>query len=190
MMITRAGESSAAAAAQRAAALIAVLHPNELTTTVAAAEVIDTLRAHGEPEPIEITDCDIESMRKVAGRLWAVFAADNVAAAASQINGLLADVSSPPRLSSHDGTAWHLHVDSDDYAPWSEWFAVSSAMGLAILLSDRQAKPGGLCAAPTCHKPFIDLGKGDPRRYCSTRCATRERVAAHRRTRSAHGQVP
>ncbi|MEU3770899.1 CGNR zinc finger domain-containing protein, partial [Amycolatopsis keratiniphila] len=27
-------------------------------------------------------------------------------------------------------------------------------------------------------------GGGSPRRYCSTRCATRERVAAHRRDRS------
>lgn len=23
-------------------------------------------------------------------------------------------------------TAWHIHVDSDDHAPWAEWFAASS----------------------------------------------------------------
>ncbi|MEU7894837.1 CGNR zinc finger domain-containing protein [Nonomuraea sp. NPDC049152] len=40
--------------------------------------------------------------------------------------------------------------------------------------------PGGLCAATGCGKPYLDLGGGSPRRYCGTRCATRERVAAHR----------
>ncbi|WP_332306638.1 CGNR zinc finger domain-containing protein [Saccharomonospora glauca] len=44
--------------------------------------------------------------------------------------------------------------------------------------------PGGLCASPSCGRPFVHVGGGSPRRYCTPRCATRERVAAHR-TRSA-----
>ena len=32
---------------------------------------------------------------------------------------------------------------------------------------------------------FITQGSGPERRYCSRRCATRERVAAHRRSHSA-----
>ncbi|MGF7236501.1 MAG: CGNR zinc finger domain-containing protein, partial [Frankia sp.] len=64
---------------------------------------------------------------------------------------------------------------------WTSWFAGSSALAFARLMVDRQVKPGGLCAAVGCGTPFADLGRGDPRRYCSPRCATRERVAAHRR---------
>ncbi|MGA5198423.1 CGNR zinc finger domain-containing protein [Streptomyces exfoliatus] len=32
---------------------------------------------------------------------------------------------------------------------------------------------------------FITPGSGPERRYCSRRCATRERVAAHRRSQAA-----
>ncbi|MFF3935248.1 CGNR zinc finger domain-containing protein [Streptomyces phaeofaciens] len=32
---------------------------------------------------------------------------------------------------------------------------------------------------------FVALGSGPERRYCSRRCATRERVAAHRRSHPA-----
>lgn len=145
------------------------------------AAVIAVLREHGEPEPIAVTDADVAAMQAVAARLHEVFAAPDAATAARLLNVILADAAGAPRLSSHDGTPWHLHLDSADDASWDEWFAASSAAALAGLLASRQAPPGGLCAAAGCGRPFVHLGGGTPRRYCSTRCATRERVAAHRR---------
>jgi predicted RNA-binding Zn ribbon-like protein len=92
---------------------------------------------------------------------------------------------SPARsVSPRTGRApWHPHLDSDDDAPWGEWFLASSCMALAVLVWDRQRPPGGVCAPPSCGNVYLAQGSGQSRRYCSRRCATRERVAAHRRSR-------
>jgi predicted RNA-binding Zn ribbon-like protein len=71
-------------------------------------------------------------------------------------------------------------VDSHDDAPWAEWFGTSSCLALAVLLAERQAPPAGICLSPSCGRPFVNVGRGSPRRYCSATCGTRERVAAYR----------
>ena len=73
-----------------------------------------------------------------------------------------------------------MHVDGGDDAPWADWFLTSSCLALAVLLAERQAAPAGLCAAPSCGRPFVNVGRGAVRRYCSAACGTRERVARHR----------
>ncbi|MET7465408.1 CGNR zinc finger domain-containing protein [Nonomuraea sp. NPDC005501] len=128
-----------------------------------------------------LSEDDVAAMREAAERLVEVLAAPGPDEAAGLLNRLLAGTARPPRLTSHGGTSpWHVHVDSRDDAPWAEWFLASSAMALAVLLAEHQRVPGGLCASPGCRRPYLDLGGGSPRRYCSARCATRERVAAHR----------
>jgi predicted RNA-binding Zn ribbon-like protein len=142
------------------------------------------LEAHGETDLSDLSAHALEEMREAALALCAVFAAADIGEAASLLNDLLAH---PPRLTTHGGTSgWHLHVDGHDDGPWGAWLLTPTCMALAVLLADRQALPGGLCASPSCRKPFVDLGGGSPQRYCSPRCATRERVAAHRRARRAH----
>ncbi len=86
----------------------------------------------------------------------------------------------PARAAAGGGSGWHLHVDSSDDAPWAEWFLTSSCLALAVLLADRQAPPAGLCASHSCGKPFVNVGRGAARRYCSATCGSRERVARHR----------
>jgi predicted RNA-binding Zn ribbon-like protein len=142
------------------------------------------LRTHGEPEPIEFSAVDLAGLRQAASDLRAVFTATSVNEAAARINALLAARACPPRLTTHDDqTGWHLHVDSDDDAPWAEWFLTSSCLALAVLLAERQALPAGFCESPSCGRPFVNVGRGSPRRYCSATCGTRERVAAHRAPR-------
>jgi predicted RNA-binding Zn ribbon-like protein len=168
-------------AAQRAADLLALLlpragHPRE----PGPAAVAEVLRAHGEPEPVEISAADVDALRAAALELRTVFTAEDAGAAATQLNRLLA-AAHPPRLTTHHGTSgWHLHVDGSDDAPWGEWFLTSSTLALAALLAERQAPPGGICASPSCARPFVNVGRGPARRYCSAACGTRERVAAHR----------
>jgi CGNR zinc finger len=175
-------------AAQRAADILAVLLPragNRLASGSAAerSALIDVLLAYGEPSPIEITEAGLDSLRQAALDLREVFTAPDVAAAADRINGLLAGRAHPPRLTTHGGTSgWHLHVDSSDDAPWGEWFLTSSCLALAVLLAERQAPPAGICASRSCGRPFVNVGRGPVRRYCSVTCGTRERVAAHRET--------
>ena len=144
------------------------------------------LRAYGETGPVEISAADLTGLRRAALDLREVFAAGDVAAAAELINGLLAGRAHPPRLTTHGGeSGWHLHVDGSDDAPWAEWFVTSSCLALAVLLAERQAPPAGLCASQSCGKPFVNVGRGAARRYCSAACGTRERVARHRVSR--HG---
>ncbi|WP_232835833.1 CGNR zinc finger domain-containing protein [Actinocorallia populi] len=168
--------------ARRAAALVNALadeHPDP-------ADVADVLRAYGEPDPIDLTARDIAGMRAAAASLRQVFAAEHADDAAAALNRLLKDHTGPLRLTSHGGgTPWHPHLDHDDNAPWDEWLLASSCMSLAVLVWDRQRPPGRICASTSCQNAFITQGSGPERRYCSRRCATRERVAAHRRSRSA-----
>ena len=173
-------------AAQRAADILAVLLPragNRLAPGSPGERdaVIEVLEAHGEASQVEISPADLEGLRQAALELREVFTAGDVATAADRINGLLAGRAHPPRLTTHGGVSgWHLHVDSSDDAPPGEWLLTSSALALAVLLAERQAPPAGICASPTCGRPFVNVGRGSARRYCSAACGTRERVAAHR----------
>jgi len=178
--------SSVHDAAQRAADLLAILLPRAGNacrpgSPAERAAVIAVLRAHGEPEPVTISGDDLADLRQAARRLREVFAAADAGTAAERINALLGAHARPPRLTTHGGgSGWHLHVDGSDDAPWAEWFLTSSCLALAVLLAERQAPPGGFCASPSCGRPFVNVGRGAARRYCSATCGTRERVARHR----------
>jgi len=158
--------------------------------TVARGELIAVLRKYGEPEPIEISAADVAELRQAAHLLREVFAAGDAGTAADRLNGLLASRAHPPRLTSHGGTSgWHVHVDGDDDAPWADWFLTSSCLALAVLLAERQAAPAGLCAAPSCGRPFVNVGRGAVRRYCSAACGTRDRVARHRAIQAGTSEI-
>ncbi|MEW1720039.1 CGNR zinc finger domain-containing protein [Streptomyces sp. NPDC093109] len=171
---------SVRATARRTVALVNALsaeHPDP-------DDVAGILRAHGETGALDLTPDDLGDLRTAALLLREVFAAQGVDGAATALNRLLARGSGTPRLTSHGATTpWHPHLDSDDDAPWGEWFLASSCLALTVLLWDDQRPPGGLCASPACPNVLLTQGGGPPRRYCSRRCATRERVAAHRRAK-------
>jgi predicted RNA-binding Zn ribbon-like protein len=166
-------------AARRAADLLGALRADPPDR----AEVEAVLVRYGEPEPVRLADDDLRALRAAAERLLPVFHARTTDEAAALLNDLLAEHAGPPRLSAHDGTPWHLHVDAADDVAWDAWFLASSSLALATVLADRQAPPGGICAARDCTHPFVDLGRGAARRFCSQPCATRTRVAALRRRR-------
>ncbi|MEV8632278.1 CGNR zinc finger domain-containing protein [Streptosporangium sp. NPDC051023] len=167
--------------ARRTAALINILADR----CPDPADVADVLRAYGETDPIGLTTRDVAAMRAAAALLRPVFAAEHADDAAATLNRLLQDHTGPLRLTSHGGTTpWHPHLDHDDNASWDEWLLASSCMALTVLVWDRQRPPGRICASTSCQNVFITQGSGPERRYCSRRCATRERVAAHRRSHS------
>lgn len=148
--------------------------------------VVGVLRDYGELDPIDVDEADVTAMRDVAERLREVFAATDVDEAAGTLNRLLGEHPATLRLTSHAGrTPWHPHLDTSDDAPLGEWFLASSCLALTVLVWDRQRPPGGLCASPRCSNVYLAIGQGPERHYCSRRCATRERVAAHRSARSS-----
>ena len=171
---------SATYAAKRAADIIFTLQNRDKLDNARLVERLnETLRGYGEES--RVSTADLESLETVAQKLLVVFSASDTEEASHLLNGLLKEYASAPRLSSHGNSSWHIHVDGSDHASWDEWLASSSALALAILLAEKQRNPCGLCASPSCKRPFIDLGKGGGRSYCSPKCATRERVAAYRK---------
>ncbi|MGA5321769.1 CGNR zinc finger domain-containing protein [Streptomyces seoulensis] len=165
--------------AQRTADLINALTDDDPDP----ADVAAVLRAYGETD-VDLSSREVTEMRASAALLREVFAADGTDTAAAALNRLLHAHTGRLRLSSHGGTTpWHPHLDRADDAPWAEWFLASSCLALAVLLWDRRRPPGGTCASPSCGDVYVTQGSGQPRRYCSRRCATRERVAAHRRAK-------
>ncbi|HEX4008564.1 MAG TPA: CGNR zinc finger domain-containing protein [Solirubrobacteraceae bacterium] len=164
----------------RAAALTAAL----LCDDAGPREVAAVFAAAGERAP-RVTAADVEQLRPVAVRVRDVLASGDLATAAARINELLAGYAQPPRLTDGGGRyTWHVHVHEDGVTLATR-FAASSALSLATVLAERQRLPGGICTAPGCERPFADVGGGMPRRYCSERCATRARVAAHRSRHAA-----
>ncbi|MFD8479392.1 CGNR zinc finger domain-containing protein [Kitasatospora sp. NPDC059673] len=171
--------------AARATALINAFAADHADHAPGPAELAAILRAHGEPEPVDLTAEDVAALRTATDRLREVFLAPDTDRAAAALNRLLREHTGPLRLTTHGGaTGWHPHLDHADDAPWDEWLIASSCLALAVLLWERGRPPGGSCAASRCRNVYLTQGSGIERRYCSRRCATRERVAAHRRARA------
>ncbi|MFE3097318.1 CGNR zinc finger domain-containing protein [Streptomyces sp. NPDC059248] len=182
---------SVAAVAARTTALVNVLcGPDD----PAPEEVAAVLRAHGERVAEALSARDVAELREAARHVREVFAAEDADGAAARVNALLPLNAGVLRLTSHGGASpWHPHLDGDDDAPWGEWLLASSCLALTVLIWDHQRAPGGVCASPVCGRVFLTRGSGPVRRYCSRRCATRERVAAHRRAKrdeAAEGAGP
>lgn len=141
------------------------------------------LRRHGESEEElrSLTHAEAGALRRAVVELTErVLSETGTDRAAEALNALLERCAARPRLSRHDGHAWHLHVDRGDDANWADWFTAAAALALARLLSEQGGTAWGECAAPGCRRLYLGGGPGAPRRYCSRPCATRTRVAAHR----------
>lgn len=145
----------------------------------------ELLARHGErPDDLteqEFSGSDADDLRVAAVRLAAVLTEPDTDRAAHAINALLAECGARPHLSRRGGHSWHLHIDRGEEESWAEWFLASSALALAQILTEYGRAPWGECAAARCRVLYLGTGPGSARRYCSATCASRERVAAHRR---------
>ncbi|MFJ6938779.1 CGNR zinc finger domain-containing protein [Streptomyces sp. NPDC101132] len=142
------------------------------------------LARHGERAddltPEAFSAADAAELRAAARRMGDVLAETDADRAAAALNALFAACGARPRLTRHDGHAWHLHADRED-AGWGDWFLAAGALALASVLTAYGRVAWGACAAARCGAYFLGTGPGSARRYCSAACASRERVAAHRR---------
>ncbi|MFE9479407.1 CGNR zinc finger domain-containing protein [Streptomyces spororaveus] len=157
------------------------------TPEIPRAELAELLAGHGE-RPADLTEesfteTSAAELRAAARRMAAVLGESDEGRAAEALNVLFAEYGSRPRLTRHDGHPWHLQVDRGEEAGWGEWFLASGALALAHLLTEYGRIAWGACAATGCGRFFLTTGPGSTRRYCSGSCATRARVAAHRRRR-------
>nr|WP_237535713.1 CGNR zinc finger domain-containing protein [Streptomyces sp. SID3343] len=118
-------------------------------------------------------------MREAAATIAKILDLDDEDAAAEAINALLDRYPARPRLERVPERRWSLRATAPHDAP-APWLLSTAALALALWLSERGYCAWGRCAAPGCDRYFVDTGRRSPQRYCSTRCGTRVRVAAHR----------
>ncbi|WP_256793067.1 CGNR zinc finger domain-containing protein [Terrabacter sp. Ter38] len=104
---------------------------------------------------------------------------DDLAAAAAVVNDLLASTAARPRLDPDDEGRHQLHFHGPDDGYVRGWQA-GIASGLAVAIGSDLGGRLGVCDAPVCDRVYVDGSKNGTRRYCSARCQSRVKAAAHR----------
>ena len=103
-----------------------------------------------------------------------------LAAAAGQINELVAAAGTTPRLTDHDGYDWHVHYFAPG-ASVADHLAADCGMALAFVLASGERTRLAVCSAPDCERVLVDLSRNRSKRYCDSRtCGNRLHVAAYR----------
>jgi predicted RNA-binding Zn ribbon-like protein len=132
----------------------------------------------------EETMIEVRALRATLRKVFEQASADEQGAA-TLLNEVLQSNGATPRIRWHDGPL-HLHFEPYEQG-CARWLAVTTAMGLAVVLCDFQASRLGICASASCRSAFIDSSKNMQKRFCSEACAQRESVAAFRaRKRTAN----
>ena len=129
-----------------------------------------------------VTQDEADRLVGTAADLRAVFeAADegHLDSAAARVNALLATTRARPQLDTSPDGRWSLHFHGADDSLVVGW-AAGCASALALALGSDLAGRLGVCDAPACDRVYVDESKNGTRRFCSARCQSRVKAAAHR----------
>nr|WP_179660962.1 CGNR zinc finger domain-containing protein [Nocardioides panzhihuensis] len=149
------------------------------------AGVVQSLLTRPDYEP-QVDDGAADGMVALAGSLRVVFEAaanGDLDTAATQVNALMREMGSVPQLDRARGGGWALHFHGRDPGLVVGWGA-GIAAGLALAIGSDLAGRLGVCQADPCDRVFVDTSKNAGRRFCSTRCQSRIKAAAHRARRA------
>lgn len=145
--------------------------------------------AQGGAAP-KVTLSAADKLTEAALHARAVFdatAAGDVDRAAARVNRLLRETQTRPQLDRFSaGWSLHFHGANDSLA--TGW-AAGCAAALALAIGSDLAGRLGVCAAPKCDRVYVDTSKNGRRRFCSPRCQSRVKAAAHR-SRAAGAAAP
>jgi hypothetical protein len=145
------------------------------------------LAAHGVVRRT-LTAAQAETVWAWSRRLAACFGPQSLEQRCQAINELLADTSTSPHISLHDGRP-HLHYGATD-ADAADHVRAITAAGLAYVACSADAQRLGRCARPSCGLAFVDTSRNGRRTYCSVRCANNDAVARHRERRHRDARPP
>jgi predicted RNA-binding Zn ribbon-like protein len=106
-----------------------------------------------------------------------------LALAAKRTNVLLRRTGARPQLDTHGPGVWNLHFHGPDDTFGVGWSA-GIAAGLAMALGTNDAGRLGVCEAERCDRVHLDTSRNGGRRFCSARCQSRTKAAAHRARQS------
>lgn len=124
------------------------------------------------------TEADLEQVRRVRGKLAALWTTDE-AEAVERTNEVLRRHRALPQLARHDDFGWHIHAIPTD-APLADRFAVELAMALVDVIRLGELSRLQHCAAEDCDNVLIDLSRNRSRRFCDAGCGNKANVAAYR----------
>jgi predicted RNA-binding Zn ribbon-like protein len=129
-----------------------------------------------------LTEDQANALTTLAERVREVFTASSsgdVAGAACIVNDLLEEFGAAPRLDPARGGGWTLHFHGRDTSIVVGWGA-GIAAGLAMAIGSDLAGRLGVCQADPCDRVYIDTSYNFGKRFCSRRCQSRVKAAAHR----------
>jgi predicted RNA-binding Zn ribbon-like protein len=145
----------------------------------------DFVTRHEVSEVSRLTQSDLAAVHELRHRIRPAFGAADDAFAAQIVNQLVGQAPVTPRLTDHDGYAWHMHYFAPG-ASLAEHLAVDCGMALAHVLSLGERERLRVCDAPGCDQVLVDLSRNRSKRYCDARtCGNRLHVAAYRERRRA-----
>jgi len=160
-------------------AAVDLVNSAEPPDTLTSIEELDAwYEAHGFSGRRDRDAAELEALRAVRPRLRALLTGSRDAAA-EHVNAMLAEANALPQLMRHDGLDWHIHaVDRD--APLDRRVLVEAAMAMIDVIRSDELSRLAVCADDHCEGLVLDLSRNRSRRFCSTRCANRNAVAAYR----------
>lgn len=128
---------------------------------------------------------DLDDARRLRVRIRRVFDAADGDEAARAVNDLIAGCAVTPRLTDHDGYAWHMHYFTPG-ARLAEHLAADCGIALGHVIAAGERDRLRTCDAPDCDQVLVDLSRNRSKRYCDARtCGNRLHVAAYRERRRA-----
>ncbi len=129
---------------------------------------------------------DVAAVHALRERVRPLFSCADDRDAARLVNALVSQAAVTPRLTDHDGYAWHVHYFTPG-ASLADHLAVDGGMAFAQVVAAGERERLRTCAAPGCGQVLVDLSRNRSKRYCDARtCGNRLHVAAYReRQRSA-----
>jgi predicted RNA-binding Zn ribbon-like protein len=157
----------------------------ELVNTAAAPDTLTTVEeldawyaANGWFGRHDRDERELAAVRALRPKLRELFTGGRDAAA-ERVNEMLREANALPQLVRHDGIDWHIHAISRD-APLDRRILVEAAMAMIDVIRADELSRLAVCADDHCEGLVLDLSRNRSRRFCSTRCANRNAVAAYR----------
>lgn len=142
---------------------------------------------HDLSEVGELTERDVRDVHHLREAIAAVFDATDDTSAAAAVNTLVSRAAVTPRLTDHDGYAWHVHYFAPG-ASLAEHLTIDCGMALAHVVASGERERLRRCEAPDCDQVLVDLSRNRSKRYCDARtCGNRLHVAAYRERQRAAG---
>ncbi|MFC4909496.1 CGNR zinc finger domain-containing protein [Actinomadura gamaensis] len=147
-------------------------------------ELADRWAATGMPLESDPGPDDLATVRGYLAAWSRLVGATTDTERVALLNEMLARYATPPTITDHDGSGWHIHYRRDD-ASFGGILTAATTVAAAQHLTGNGMHRLGFCALPECTNAYVDFSRPGRQRYCSHPCSNRDAVRRHRTARKA-----